>query len=90
MYASPQTARLVSRIYYYPLDLGHHMTREPRNQQEATPEFHRRPSSERALFPFPLRAADAKRSVKNILQWNSFLPTECVRIMVRMGWDYTT
>jgi hypothetical protein len=38
----------------------------------------------------PLRAADAKRSVKNILQWNSYLPTDCVRTMVRMGWDYTT
>jgi len=38
----------------------------------------------------PLRAADAKRSVKNILEWNSFLPAECVKTMVRMGWDYTT
>jgi hypothetical protein len=38
----------------------------------------------------PLRAADAKRSVKNILDWNSFLPAECVKAMVRMGWDYTT
>jgi hypothetical protein len=38
----------------------------------------------------PLRAADAKRSVKNILQWNCYLPADCVRTMVRMGWDYTT
>jgi hypothetical protein len=38
----------------------------------------------------PLRAADAKRSVRNILQWNSYLPANCVRTMVRMGWDYTT
>jgi hypothetical protein len=38
----------------------------------------------------PLRAADAKRSVKNILEWNTFLPAECVKTMVRMGWDYTT
>jgi hypothetical protein len=38
----------------------------------------------------PLRAADARRSVRNILQWNSYLPANCVRSMVRMGWDYTT
>lgn len=38
----------------------------------------------------PLRAADAKRSVKNILQWNCYLPADCVKTMVRMGWDYTT
>jgi hypothetical protein len=52
----------------------------------------------RSRFPFrvktlghvPLRAADARRSVKNILQWNSYLPSDCVRTMVRMGWDYTT
>ena len=43
-----------------------------------------------ALTHIPLRAADAKRSVKNILQWNSYLPPGCVRTMVRMGWDYTT
>jgi hypothetical protein len=44
----------------------------------------------KTLFRIPLRAADARRSVKNILQWNSYLPTDCVRSMVRMGWDYTT
>ncbi len=42
-----------------------------------------------AMHP-PLRAADAKRSVENILCWNSYLPVDCVRAMVRMGWDYTT
>jgi hypothetical protein len=49
---------------------------------------HRR--KDKALVHIPLRAADAKRSVENILQWNSYLPTDCVRSMVRMGWDYTT
>jgi hypothetical protein len=38
----------------------------------------------------PLRAADAKRSVENILQWNCYLPADCVKTMIRMGWDYTT
>ena len=38
----------------------------------------------------PLCASDAKRSVQNILRWNSYLPTDCVKTMVRLGWDYTT
>jgi hypothetical protein len=37
-----------------------------------------------------LCAADAARSEKNIAAWNSYLPSDCVRTMVRMGWDYTT
>jgi hypothetical protein len=46
--------------------------------------------SHRALFHVPLSAASAARSAKNIAEWNSYLPTACVREMVRMGWDYTT
>ena len=49
----------------------------------------RQPRDKR-LGHIPLRAADAKRSVQNILEWNSYLPSDCVRAMVRMGWDYTT
>jgi hypothetical protein len=45
---------------------------------------------DRILIHIPLRAADAKRSVQNILDWNAYLPANCVRTMVRMGWDYTT
>jgi hypothetical protein len=41
-------------------------------------------------IPAPLRAADAKRSVRNILHWNCYLPADCVKTMVRMGWDFTT
>jgi hypothetical protein len=51
---------------------------------------HRCPPHEKETIHIPLRAADAKRSVKNILQWNCYLPPDCVRTMVRMGWDYTT
>jgi hypothetical protein len=50
----------------------------------------RRDLSSKALFHVPLRAADARRSATNISLWNSYLPTACVRTMVRMGWDYTT
>jgi hypothetical protein len=34
--------------------------------------------------------ADIARSEANILQWMSFLPEDCVRTMIRMGWDVTT
>jgi hypothetical protein len=58
-------------------------------RQPVCPTLHRR-SAERALFHVPLCAADAARSAKNISLWKSYLPTECVRTMIRMGWDYTT
>jgi hypothetical protein len=51
---------------------------------------HRRHRQEAARSHVPLRAADAQRSAKNIALWNSYLPTACVRTMVRMGWDYST
>ena len=56
----------------------------------ATDSQFRRLSDERVIVHVPLRAADARRSVRNILQWNGYLPANCVRTMVRMGWDYTT
>ena len=59
-------------------------------QQPSYPTLHRQFSRDKALFHVPLRAADATRSARNIVLWNSYLPAACVRTMVRMGWDYTT
>jgi len=42
------------------------------------------------LVHIPLCAGAAARSRGNIGMWNSYLPSDCVRTMVRMGWDYTT
>jgi CheY-like chemotaxis protein len=51
----------------------------------------RRPSAPvQPLFHLPLCAAGAARSRANIALWNSYLRSDCVRSMVRMGWDYTT
>ena len=61
----------------------------PVQESEYTP-LHRDLPSDEALFHVPLRAADARRSARNISLWNAYLPTACVRTMVRMGWDYTT
>jgi hypothetical protein len=56
----------------------------------AVARHYRRSADDQVLIHVPLRAADAKRSVQNILEWNGYLPANCVRTMVRMGWDYTT
>ena len=34
--------------------------------------------------------ADIARSEDNILRWMSYLPEDCVRSMIQMGWDLTT
>jgi hypothetical protein len=34
--------------------------------------------------------ADVARSEKNILQWMDYLPEDCIRTMIQMGWDVTT
>jgi hypothetical protein len=33
---------------------------------------------------------DIVRSECNILAWMSYLPEDCVRTMIQMGWDITT
>jgi hypothetical protein len=66
------------------------MEEAARAQQPDIAARHRRQRQETALFHVPLRAADAQRSAKNIALWNAYLPTACVRTMVRMGWDYST
>jgi hypothetical protein len=33
---------------------------------------------------------DVARSEKNILQWMDYLPEDCIRTMIQMGWDVTT
>jgi hypothetical protein len=38
----------------------------------------------------PLNAVEAEHSERNILQWTSYLPEDCVKTMIEMGWDVTT
>ena len=33
---------------------------------------------------------DVAHSEENILQWMSYLPEDCIRTMIAMGWDITT
>jgi hypothetical protein len=34
--------------------------------------------------------ADVARSESNVLQWMAYLPEDCIRTMIHMGWDVTT
>jgi hypothetical protein len=34
--------------------------------------------------------ADVARSEMNLLQWMAYLPEDCIRTMIQMGWDVTT
>jgi hypothetical protein len=65
------------------------MEEPTQGRQPVCPSLHPR-APERALSHIPLCTVDAARSAKNISLWNSYLPTACVRTMIRMGWDYTT
>jgi hypothetical protein len=42
--------------------------------------------------PIDVRAYDdgVARSEENILRWMSYLPEDCIRTMIAMGWDVTT
>jgi hypothetical protein len=44
-----------------------------------------------AASPLVSRANDdVVRSENNILQWMAYLPEDCIRMMIQMGWDVST
>jgi hypothetical protein len=59
-------------------------------QQQAFTEFPM--ESLAAASPIDARVdlEDIVRSECNILAWMSYLPEDCVRTMIQMGWDVTT
>ena len=40
--------------------------------------------------PSGMQACDAARAQRNIAEWSSFLPADCVNTMISMGWDVST
>jgi hypothetical protein len=48
------------------------------------------PSDAAAPVEVPVNGAVAARSEENILQWKSYLPADCVKTMIDMGWHVTT
>ena len=48
------------------------------------------PSEAAAPVEAPVNEDAAARSEENIRKWMSYLPEDCVRTMIDMGWDVTT
>lgn len=53
-------------------------------------EFFEEPSDAAAPAEAWANEAEVARSEENILQWMSYLPEDCIRTMILMGWDVTT
>jgi hypothetical protein len=35
-------------------------------------------------------AAEIAHSERNVLQWMTYLPQDCIKAMIDMGWDFST
>jgi len=66
------------------------MGADNRVQQRFSAEVSTEPSEASAAVEVQVSSADAARSEDNILQWMAYLPEDCVRTMIDMGWDITT
>jgi hypothetical protein len=53
-------------------------------------EFQGKPSDVAAPVKARANNDDAARSEENILQWMAYLPEDCIRTMIDMGWDVST
>jgi hypothetical protein len=66
------------------------MRMETHVQQQALTQESTEVSSADTPIESAVNAEDIARSEQNILQWMQYLPTDCVKTMIRMGWDITT
>ena len=66
------------------------MERDTLVQQQDIDELPEEPMEAPATAEGRVNQDDAARSEQNILQWRSYLPEDCVRTMIEMGWDITT
>jgi hypothetical protein len=48
------------------------------------------PASDAVLAISARADDDVARSEGNILQWMAYLPEDCIRTMIAMGWDVST
>ena len=59
-------------------------------QQQDFAEVPGEPSDAAAPVEARVNHDDPARSKENILQWMSYLPEDCIRTMIEMGWDVST
>jgi hypothetical protein len=67
------------------------MEPDTRAQQQVSAEVPMEPPGSSAPVEVQARSAEeAAHSENNILQWKAYLPKDCIRTMIEMGWDITT
>jgi hypothetical protein len=59
-------------------------------QQQDFIAFPEEPSGTAAPVEARVAVDSTARSEANILQWMSYLPEDCIRTMIEMGWDVST
>lgn len=59
-------------------------------QQQVAIEFKLESMDTASPIDARVNVEDLMRSENNILMWMSYLPEDCVRTMIVMGWDATT
>jgi hypothetical protein len=66
------------------------MEADSQAKQRVSADVPTEPSKASAPGEVQVSSADAARSEDNILRWMAYLPEDCVRTMIDMGWDITT
>jgi hypothetical protein len=66
------------------------MNTDAQGLQNVFLELPREPSDAAAPIGAPAVYDDVARSEENILRWMAYLPEDCVKSMIEMGWDITT
>jgi len=59
-------------------------------QQQVAAEFKLESMDAASPIDAQINVEDLMRSENNILMWMSYLPEDCVKTMIVMGWDATT
>jgi hypothetical protein len=59
-------------------------------QQGSLIELPVEPFDATALIDLQREDANRTRSEDNLFQWMSYLPEDCIKAMIAMGWDVTT
>jgi hypothetical protein len=59
-------------------------------QQGSLIELPVEPFDTTALIDLQREDANRTRSEDNLFQWMSYLPEDCIKAMIAMGWDVTT
>jgi hypothetical protein len=66
------------------------MANQHQSQVETAEHDHGEPGGDVAWEEAPENDGGRTRSAQNIAQWISYLPPDCVKTMIDMGWDRTT